>query len=158
MRAVKGSLDHSFNRCLKQGGPRSTRAVETTPVVSLKTDRGRDAESKWGVNQGGLDDVHESAENVSRVFWFLMDSVRDDGQAHQASHLPHISTFLCHAPTRKRLGHSNCPGVVGASRCQNNNDLHPCPSSWAGGRSQSVGRDVNPCKEECYTDPHKNPS
>ena len=73
MRAVKGNLDHSLGRCLKQGGLRSTRAVKTTPVVSLKTDHGRDAESKWGVNQGGLDGFYKSAENVPRVFLFLMD-------------------------------------------------------------------------------------
>ncbi len=31
---------------------------------------------KWGINQGGLDGVHESAENVPRIFWFLMDFVK----------------------------------------------------------------------------------
>lgn len=31
---------------------------------------------KWGVNQGGLDDIHESAENAPRVFRFLMDFVK----------------------------------------------------------------------------------
>ena len=34
---------------------------------------------------GGLDGVDESAENVPRVFRFLMDIVRDEGLAHKAA-------------------------------------------------------------------------
>ena len=46
MRAVKGNLDHSLNRCLKQGEPRSMHAVETTLAALQKTDREKDAETE----------------------------------------------------------------------------------------------------------------
>ena len=42
-RAVKDGLPTPSGDGKELGGLRSTRAVETTPVVSLKTDRGRDA-------------------------------------------------------------------------------------------------------------------
>ena len=71
MRAVKDGLPPPSGDGEELGGLRSTRAVETTPVVSLKTDRGKDG--KWGISQGGLDGVYESAKNVPRVFLFLMD-------------------------------------------------------------------------------------
>ena len=72
MRAVKDGLPTPSGDCEELGGLRSTRAVETTPVASLETER-RKVCGKWGINQGGLDGVHESAENVPRVFLFLMD-------------------------------------------------------------------------------------
>ena len=40
--------------------------------------------SQMAINQGGLDGIHESAENVPRVFRFLMDIVRDEGRDHKA--------------------------------------------------------------------------
>ena len=72
MRAVKDGLPTPSGDGEEIGGPRSTRAVETTPVAALKTECGKSC-GKWGVNQGGLDDIHESDENVPRVFLFLMD-------------------------------------------------------------------------------------
>ena len=72
MRAVKDGLPTPSGDGEEIGGPRSTHAVETTPVASLEIER-RKVCGKWRINQDGLDDVHESAENVPRVFLFLMD-------------------------------------------------------------------------------------
>ena len=57
----------------------------------------------------------------------------------------------------KRVRHSNGSGSLGASRRQNNDDLHACAQPRARGCSQSAGRTLNPLTRWCYTDPHKNP-
>jgi len=119
-----------------------------------------------------LDAAHESAENVRRdwcvpsagfVLKWRRDSLiqktsvsshwritgtercqggRGEGRAHETSHVPYVPPFVCHAPARKRLWHSNHSGLVGASRHQNNDDLHACAQPRARGCSQSAGRIV----------------
>ena len=53
--------------------------------------------------------------------------------------------------------HSNRPGVVEVSRYQNANGRYPWAQPWAGGYQQPAGWDINPCKDRCDADPHKNP-
>jgi hypothetical protein len=72
---------------------------------------------------------------------------RGEGRAHKTSHVPYVPPFVCHTSARKRLGHSNRPGVAAASRCQNDDDLHACPPSRACRCPQPVGWDVNPFNE-----------
>lgn len=58
---------------------------------------------------------------------------RGEGRAYETSHVQYVPPFVCHAPARKRLGHSNRPGAIGASRCQHDDDLYACSSLRAGG-------------------------
>ncbi len=54
---------------------------------------------------------------------------------HQISQLPYLSSFVCHASTRSRPGHSNRAGTARASQCQNHHDLHSCLEQRRPGRA-----------------------
>ncbi len=51
----------------------------------------------------------------------------------------YLAPLLRHSLARKRLRHSDSPGIAGPQRCEHNDDLHPCAKSqWA--RSDESGR------------------
>ena len=45
----------------------------------------------------------------------------------QTRHLPLLPPFLCHAPAWEWIRYSDGSGTSGPCRCQDHNDLYPCP-------------------------------
>lgn len=63
------------------------------------------------IHQGGLDGLHESAENAPCLFRFLIDTVSGDAS-------------MTRSDPRERLRFSHSSGAIGAHRRANDDDLH----------------------------------
>ena len=133
MRAVKGNLDHSLNKCLKQGGMqfdgRNRGSTSHLCLASLASPTCL-APLADGINQEELDDLHESDENAPQVFWFRIDR----GKKHRACNYSD-SDQAGRGWTADRTDPLDCRRVFAVR--------------WTG---------CEPMQKKCYADPHKKPS
>jgi len=80
---------------------------------------------------------------------------RRQGWIDEASHMPYVPAFFRHSLARRRLRHPNRTRTAGASRRENNDDLHPCSESRGAGCQKPGGQPVSTNRVRIMRKPYK---